>query len=366
MAGGAPSFRQRAGGLVIAGGVHQIAAGAVPLDAITRHLLASREVIRGMGLRSEILVEADHIDGSLAGEVLPHQRWDEIAQPGDTAILHYSIASPAFAWVLERTDRIAMHYHNITPAELLWRYAPAIARECAVGRRQLVDLVPRVRHAAADSTFNALELAALGSPGASVVGVLRRPRPPARRLRPEGGRTRLLFVGRGVPNKAQHDLILALAALRQTDLDAELVLIGSWGGAESYERHCRRLAARLGLEDRLTLAGTVDDAALSQAYADADVFVCLSDHEGYCVPLVEAMEADLPIVAYAAGAIPETAGAAALLLDEKPPSLVAEAIVETVANPALRRRMAEGRRERLAVLSQEATAARLRAFVETL
>lgn len=352
--------------MVVARGVHQIAAGAVPHDAITRHLLASQEVIRGMGLRSEILVEADHIHPGLAGAILPHRRWDEIAEPGDAAILHYSIASPAFDWVLERTDAIAMHYHNITPAELLWRHAPAIARECAAGRVHLGELVPRVRHAAADSGFNAAELTALGYPEAAVVGVMRRPRPPATRRRPDDGRTRLLFVGRGVPNKAQHDLILALAALRQTDLDAELLLIGGWGGAESYERHCRALAARLGLGDRLTIAGAVDDAALSQAYADADAFLCLSDHEGYCVPLVEAMEAGLPIVAFDAGAIAETAGAAALLLDEKPPSLVAEAVVETVRNPALRARMAAGRAARLADLSQEATAARLRAFVETL
>ena len=150
--------------MVLVRGVHQVLAGAVPYDAITRHALAAREVIRGMGLRSEILCEADHIDGTLAGEILPDAAWDRIAEPGDVAILHYSIASPAFDRVLERSGSAAIHYHNITPAELLWRFAPAIAQECAAGRRRLAELADRVGHAAADSAFNADELTALGFP----------------------------------------------------------------------------------------------------------------------------------------------------------------------------------------------------------
>jgi glycosyltransferase involved in cell wall biosynthesis len=199
-----------------------------------------------------------------------------------------------------------------------------------------------------------------------VVGVLRRPRPAAEGHSRDGGPTRLLFVGRGIPNKAQRDLVLALAAMRHTPLDAQLTLIGAWGGAEAYEAHCRELAARLRLGDRLRILGSVGDATLAQAYADADLFLCLSDHEGYCVPVVEAMEAGLPVVAYAAGAVPETLGAGGLLLEDKSPSLVAEAVAETLRNDALRERMAEGRRAQLAELSHEATAARLRAFVATL
>ena len=352
--------------MVLVRGVHQVLAGAVPYDAITRHALAAREVIRGMGLRSEILCEADHIDGTLAGEILPDAAWDRIAEPGDVAILHYSIASPAFDRVLERCGSAAIHYHNITPAELLWRFAPAIAQECAAGRRRLAELADRVGHAAADSAFNADELTALGFPDPAVVGVLRRPRPAAEGHSRDGGPTRLLFVGRGIPNKAQRDLVLALAAMRHTPLDAQLTLIGAWGGAEAYEAHCRELAARLRLGDRLRILGSVGDATLAQAYADADLFLCLSDHEGYCVPVVEAMEAGLPVVAYAAGAVPETLGAGGLLLEDKSPSLVAEAVAETLRNDALRERMAEGRRAQLAELSHEATAARLRAFVATL
>lgn len=344
-------------------GVHQVLAGAAQRDAITNHALEARSVIRGMGIRSEVFCEADHIDPTLAGEVLPHTAWPQRAGPADRPILHYSIASPAFWDVAARCDALAVHYHNITPAELLWQFAPGIALECQDGRRRLGDLAERVAWAAADSTFNADELGALGFPRPTVVGVMRRP-PAERTAAPrEVDTTRLLFVGRGVPNKAQHDLVFALAALREAGVDAELRLVGSWAGTEGYRRYIESLAETLGIGHRVSILGSIGDDALAEEYERASVFLCLSDHEGYCVPLVEAMERDLPIVAYAQGAVPETAGEAALLLDEKPPSLVAEAVIETLANEGLAARMAAGRTARLDDLALERVAGRVRDFI---
>jgi glycosyltransferase involved in cell wall biosynthesis len=354
--------------VVVSGGVHQVCAGAVPRDAITHHLLESRDVIRSMGLRSEIFCEDGHVAPDLAGDVHGVSRWDALAEPGDAAILHYSIGSPAFGHVMERCDRVAIHYHNITPAELLWEDAPAVAMACQRGRAGLAALAGRVVAAAADSHFNARELDALGFPRAAVVGVMRRELPVVASSSPRHpeGPLRLLFVGRGVPNKAQHHLIAALAAVRQSGRDARLHLIGSWVGMEAYARRCGRLARDLRVDDHVVVEGSVDDARLAGAYAESDVFVCLSDHEGYCVPLVEAMAAALPIVAYASSAVTETVGGAGLLLDEKPPSLVAEAVLATVSDPRLAARMAAGRSGRLADLDAVAVAARVRAFVESL
>ncbi len=345
------------------GGVHQVCAGAVPRDAISHHLIESQRVLRAMGLRSEILCEEANIHPEMAHLVRPAGEWGAVARPGDVAVLHYSIGSPAFGYVLDRCDRAAIHYHNITPAELLWEDAPAVAAACAEGREELGRLAGRMHAAAADSGFNAKELVDLGYPSADVVGVMRRtlrtvPRHPA-----GDGRLRLLFVGRGVPNKAQHHLIAALAALRQTGSDATLTLVGTWEGMEPYKERCHRLTGRLGLSEHVDFAGSVDDEGLARAYAESDCFVCLSDHEGYCVPLIEAMAADLPIVAFAAGAVPETVGDAALLLDDKHPSLVAEAVREAVGNPRLAAHMAGGRRSHLERFGNEATAERLRAFV---
>jgi glycosyltransferase involved in cell wall biosynthesis len=348
-------------------GIHQVCAGAVPRDAISHHLLESQRVLHGMGIRSEILCEEGRIHPALADVVRPVGQWDAIAEPGDAAVLHYSIGSPAFGHVLDRCARSAIHYHNITPAELLWEDAPAVAQACAQGREELALLAGRVTAAAADSGFNADELVSLGYPSADVIGVMRRELPVAPRTRSGAdGRVRLLFVGRGVPNKAQHHLIAALAALRQSGTDAQLSLVGTWEGMEPYEDRCRRLVRDLRLEEHVDFAGSVDDQQLARAYAESDSFVCLSDHEGYCVPLIEAMAAGLPVVAFAAGAVPETVGDAALLLDDKHPSLVAEAVREVLRNPRLVRHMAEGRRAQLDHFGAGAVAGRLRAFAQGL
>jgi len=351
----------------VSDGVHQVAAGAAPRDAITHHMLEARALLRGMGLRSEIFVEPDHIHPALWGEVHPAPAWDRVARPGDAAILHYSIASAAFTHVLERCGRCALHYHNITPAALLWRWAPRIALECAIGRRRLAELAGRVDAVGADSAYNAAELVELGFRDPTVLGVMRQELPtPLRLPQPPDGPVRILFVGRGIPNKAQHHLVMASAALLDAGLDHRMWLVGAWDGAPAYEAHCRELAAVLGVDDHVLFRGSVTEEELGRSYADADLFLCLSDHEGFCVPLLEAMAASLPIVAYASSAIPETLGGAGLLLDDKTPSLVAEAVVEALGNQRLSAALAAARPAQLRRFDRPELAARLERFVESI
>lgn len=345
-------------------GIHQVLAGAAGRDAITNHALAAQRVIRDAGFASEIFVDDAHIGPEMAERVRAHYSWDSLAQPSDLAILHYSIDSPAFDYALDRAAKTAVHYHNVTPAELLWRDLPALAAQCRDGRSRLANLTGRVVRSAADSVFNAREMQAIGLPAADVVGILR-----PKLDRPASDRTtghrrpRILFVGRGVPNKCQHELIMAIGAMADAGVDAELRLVGSWGGSRAYFERCKRTARILGVTDLVVILDSLSDADLAREYRDADVFLCLSDHEGYCVPLLEAMAADLPIVAYAAGAVPETLGRAGLLLDAKLPSLVAEAVA-AVLGGALADEMQGGRDRQLAHHSREATTSRLRTFVE--
>lgn len=348
-------------------GVHQVAAGAAPRDAITHHMLEARGVLRALGLRSEIFAEGDHIHPALRADVRPASDWERVARAGDAAILHYSIASSAFTHVMDHCDRCALHYHNITPARLLWRFAPRVALECAIGRRRLVELAGRVRAVGACSQYNARELEDLGFAEPEVLGVMRQEPPQVPRLprRPEGP-ARLLFVGRGIPNKAQHHLIMASAALDDAGLDHEMQLVGAWDAAPAYEDHCRALAGALGVERNIDFAGSVSEGELGHRYAEADLFLCLSDHEGFCVPLLEAMAASLPIVAFASSAIPETLGDAGLLLDDKAPSLVAEAIVEVLGNPRLAALHAAARPAQLRLFEKPELARRLERFVATI
>lgn len=342
--------------------LHQVAAGAAPRDAITNHLLASQALLRAHGYDSEIF--AEHIHPELADAV--HPVTEMAAEPGAAAILHYSINSAAFDLALDRYARTALHYHNITPAELLWRHAPAVAHQCALGRRGLARFVGAVDLCGADSGFNARELADLGARDPRVIGILRRDvaavasRPDRHAPAPDA--PRLLFVGRGIPNKAQHDLILATAALHEAGCPATLVLAGAWGGSPAYERHCRDLSSDLGLDGHVVFAGAISDEELGESYREADVFLCLSDHEGFCVPLLEAFDAELPVVAFGAGAVPETLGDGGLLLPTKEPSLVAEAVLAVVGDASLRADLVAAGRDRLRHFAADATGDRLLAF----
>lgn len=345
-------------------GLHQIVAGSAPHDAITHHVLEAQAVLRDWGYRSEVVAGGVH--PALARRITPMAALESVVTPEDTVILHYSIDSPIFARAAERADAVAMHYHNITPAEMLWRHAPRVAAECARGRRALAGYRDRAVATCADSEYNADELRELGFVDPVAVGIFAPQLPlPAAGVRSDGP-PQLLFVGRGIPNKAQRDLVLALAALHEAGCPARLTLVGSWDAAPSYRRECEALAARLGVDGDLDITGVVGDETLGRLYRRSDVFVCLSDHEGFCVPLLEAMRAEMPIVAYAAGAVPETLGRAGLLLPGKAPSLVAEAVMEVLGNDALRDTFAAARAERLDTLGPDRTRARLRAWVDGL
>lgn len=314
-------------------GIHQVIAGGAPRDAITTHALQARLLLREQGLQSEIFCNPAHLSAELANEIHPHQRWGDLTTPGDIAILHYSIDSVAFEYVLDAGAVGAIQYHNITPADLLWAFAPDVAQQCRDGRLRLRALAHRVRAASADSEFNAQELRALDFPDPALVGILRADAPTgggATRATVGSARPRILFVGRGIPNKRQDDCILAMGALRQAGFDAELRLVGGWGGSPAYEVYCRSLVDDLFLDDCVSILGSVSDEDLAAEYAHADVFLCLSEHEGYCVPIIEALEANVPIVALPRGAVAETVGKAGLLLDSATPSLVAEAIMATL------------------------------------
>ena len=346
-------------------GVHQVLAGAAPRDAITNHALIAQGVIRGMGLRSEVFVDSSHLSRELVDQVIPHERWDDLTTDADRVIVHYSIDSTAFDHVIARAARTGLHYHNITPPDLLWRDAPHIAWSCLRGRRQLAELAGRIDLSAADSQFNAAEIDDLGFPPAAVIGILRTPVAAIARSPRRGPRARLLFVGRGAPNKCQHDAVLAMGALRDRGVDAELRLVGSWGSNAAYLYRCLRLAEECGVRDRVHVLGSLSDEDMASEFAHADLFLCLSEHEGFGVPLVQAMEYGLPVVAFAAGAVPETLGDAGLLLHDKRPSMVAEATAEVLGG-TLAARMANGRANQLTQHSHHSTAQRVRRFVTDL
>jgi glycosyltransferase involved in cell wall biosynthesis len=336
-------------------------------DAVGRHTLRLRDAARARGMSSEIYV--DLIRDETADETLPAPDYEARARPGDVVVYQLATASSMAPWLAGRPETLVVNYHNITPPELVepWDHYLALGQARALG--DLDVMVERTALAVADSAYNEAHLTEAGFTATAVV-------PPSAALSPEvaaaerpavtRGRAagaRWLAVGRVAPNKAVEHAITALAVTRQhSDPAATLRIIGR-PVTETYERALRRQVAELGLTEAVTFAGYASDAAVTDAYAWADVLAVTSEHEGFCVPVVEAMAAGLPVVAFDQGAVPEVLGGAGVLVTTRDPYALSRAIGELLADPTERRRVVEAGRRRLAELDLGSAAER---FVDLL
>ena len=339
-------------------------------DAIGSHVLHTRDVLRQAGYESDIYAGDAHPEvrehalpiGDLSAS-RPRRRW---------LMFHHSTGSAVAEAVLRRNEPTILDYHNITPASYVSRWAPAMREELELGREQLDALASQAFYGIAHSSFSRLELEARGVAHTIVVPPMfdmsgARADPLVSEAldneRASGGAD-WLFVGRLSPHKAQHDLVKALAAYRRLyDPAARLHLVGTSLGTD-YPRALARFAARLGIADGVRTPGSVTPEALAAHYRVADVFVCASDHEGFCVPLVEAMHLGVPVVAYDAAAVGETVGDGGLVLPDKTPLRMAMAIRRVVEDGGLRREMARLGRRRAEDFTLGAVGDRLRSALE--
>jgi glycosyltransferase involved in cell wall biosynthesis len=279
--------------------------------------------------------------------------------PETWALYHFSIASPLVDELCDLDVPLGLDYHNVTEPRFFQRWEPLAAERMAAGKRQLADLAGAPRFALADSTYNEAELVELGFVPTTVAPILidfceYEGEPDAalldarRQRRSSAGGAEWLAVGRISPNKCLHDVIAAFALYRRCyDARAHLTIVGNLHTAMRYTEALRKLVRDLQVGDAVELTGVVSDAELRAYYQSADVFVILSEHEGFAVPVLEAMYFDVPVLAYATGALPETIGSGGLLLDAKDPVAVAAAAHEIVAAPALRADLGAAGRERV-------------------
>jgi L-malate glycosyltransferase len=322
--------------------VDQVIPSLASRDAIGVHTLALADALRGAGFESDIYYGDCTPD--LAGAARPvgalgrasKERW---------LLYQSSIGSPVFDAFASRPEPKLVNYHNITPAALLQSWEPNVGYEVGLGRQQLTRISGQCSFAIADSAFNEQELIDAGFASTSVAPLLIDMTVHAdadgarlRRLRAakaDGGPD-FLFVGKVSPHKAPHDLVKMLAVYRRLyHPGARLHLVGSPLGRR-YQVALDAFVDELGLHDAVFLAGSVRPEELEAYYRAADVFVCASDHEGFCVPIVEAMAHGLPVVAHATAAVPETVGDAGLLLDSKEPLGFATAVNRVVTDATLR------------------------------
>jgi glycosyltransferase involved in cell wall biosynthesis len=350
--------------------VDQVIPSLASRDAIGVHTVALTEALRAAGVDSEIFYGNCTPDVASLGRPVV-----DLGRAGRDRWLLYqsSIGSPVYDVLAARPEPKLVNYHNITPAELLVDWEPNVGYEVSLGRTQLERLAPDCGLAVADSAFNELELKEAGYTDTAVVPLLidmtatgADPDPDlAGRLAAakERGGADLLFVGKVSPHKAPHDLVKMLAVYRRCyDPEARLHLVGSPLG----ERYGPALAAfvdDLGLTGAVSVTGSVSPSELEAYYRSADVFVCASLHEGFCVPLVEAMGHGVPVVAYAVAAVPETVGDAGLVLDGREPLRMAAAVARVVTDAPLRARLADAAARRVAAFSLERSTERFVSLV---
>jgi glycosyltransferase involved in cell wall biosynthesis len=328
--------------------VHQLLTSLSSGDAIGNEALAIQARLRAAGYVSDIF--AEHWDVAMVDRCRPLHEYARVSSPETVCVYHFSIGSAAGRLIYHSPDRLVSIYHNITPAHFFVGFHGHLAGLCYHGRRELEAFAERTALGLGDSEFNRRELEAAGYQRTAVLpivldwesyrgGVSR----VVRRLYADG-RTNLLFVGRVIPNKRIDDVIRSFAFYqRHLDASSRLLLVGDYRGHERYQRRLLELIDDLRVRN-VVLTGHVAQEDLLAYYEVADVFVCLSEHEGYCVPLVEAMDAGVPVIAYDAGAVAETLDGGGVLLREKPPELVAELAHALVTDQALRARTLESQR----------------------
>jgi glycosyltransferase involved in cell wall biosynthesis len=322
-------------------------------DAIGDSARRVRDLLRTMGHQAELY--ALTIDDDLTGEVRPFS--DPAARRGDVTILHYALPSPMTASFASLGRGRVLQYHNVTPAAFFAPYDPGLFRLASLGREELATLVGHVDLALGDSAYNRQELQSLGFEAAGVfpiavdTGRITQPAErPALEDVLEDGKVNFLFVGRIAPNKKIEDHIrLAEVYKRYVDTHYRFIFVGRNDVVPQYYSMIRGLIAEYRmLNDRFVFTGPVPDAELAIYYRHAAVYISLSEHEGFGVPLVEAMAADVPVLAYAAAAVPDTLAGAGVQFAPKDLEIAAELLGALAFDDDLRASVIAGQRRRLA------------------
>ena len=322
-------------------------------DAIGDSARRVRDLLRQLGHASELY--ALSIDDELTDDVRPFD--DPAARRGDLTIFHYALALANDGGVrVARRGRV-LQYHNVTPASFFAPYDAGLFRLAALGRQELATLAGRVDLALGDSEYNRRELESLGfSPTGVFPIAVDTARVTSRVDRPaleeilDDGLVNFLFVGRIAPNKKIEDHIrLAEHYKRYVDAYYRFIFVGRFDVVPRYYSMIRALMSEYRLlNDRFIFTGPVPDEELAVYYQHAAVYTSLSEHEGFCVPLVEAMAADVPVLAYAAAAVPDTLGGAGVQFAPKDLEFAAELLGELAFNDGLRASVIAGQRRRLA------------------
>ena len=348
--------------------IHQVLATLGYGDAIGHEVLGIQRVLRAAGYESEIFVET--ADYRLEPLTRDYRELVDFSHPDNLLLHHFSLGSKASRTAYALPDRMALIYHNITPPEYFVGVHRTLARQTFRGRRELQAYADRCDLALGDSEFNRQDLEALGFPRTAVLPVVpdfsHLDREPnwlvARDFDDEW--TNIVFVGRVIANKKIEDLICWFHAYHTIfNPRSRLLLVGAQSGFERYLASLHQLVGRLGAS-HVHFVGHVSDEELVAFYETADLFLCASEHEGFCVPIVEAFYKQVPVLAYAATAVPSTMDGAGVLFEDRDPIHVATLMDEVISNADLQDQIVDGQLAAVDRLRSKDFAGTLLGFVD--
>ena len=350
--------------------VHQVLATLGYGDAIGHEVLGIQQALVAAGFDSSIYVET--ADPRLEHLTLDYRDLIGRITPEDVLFHHFSIGSRASRIAYALPGRMALIYHNITPPEYFVGVHKDLVKLCFRGRRELTAYIDRCGLALGDSEYNRQELEALGFRSTAVLPVvpgfahLDVPPDTAFAASFDDEWTNVLFVGRVIPNKKFEDIIRAFHVYRtRHNPRSRLLLAGSYSGFEKYLTLLTSLVAQLGTPD-VHFLGHVSNEQLSAMYDIADLFLCASEHEGFCVPLIEAFYKGVPVLAYAATAVPATMDGAGVLYESKDAGETARLMDAILGDPAVQDAIVQSQDAALERLRQRDFAGTLLRYVDSL
>jgi len=301
--------------------IHQFSTSLSYGDAISDEMLEIQKALRNKGYKSEIFIR--FYDPRMAKFIRNFKEYEKFSSPWNVVIFHFSIGSPVSKMFFRIPDKKIMIYHNITPYKFFFDYNRILTRECYKGRLELKLFADKVDLALGDSEFNRRELEKVGYPHTGVLPLLlnlsrfeQKENQVVRRIFSNGKWT-ILFVGRIIPNKKFEDLIKIFYFYKKYfNQNSQLILAGDYRGMMRYSAALQDLVGRLELTD-VHFTGHIEFSELVSFFRIAHVYVSMSEHEGFGVPLLEAFYNRIPVVAFSAGAVEETMNSGGLLLHKK-------------------------------------------------
>lgn len=328
-------------------------------DAVGNDTVALQRAMRELGYETEIYAEVvdQRLPKGTASDLCGGM--PEIADD-DFIIYHMSTGSKLNYTLEQYKCRKLMIYHNITPPHFFDGYNAEAATNAQYGLDGLAHLADKVDYCMADSEFNKQELINAGFKCPIEVRPILIPfkdyetKPDEKVIKKySDGWTNIIFVGRIAPNKKQQDVISAFCYYKKhVNPKSRLIFVGTYGGMEKYYNRLQKYVSALGVDD-VIFTGHIKFPEILAFYRVADVFLCMSEHEGFCVPLVEAMYFEVPVIAYDCCAVPWTLGGSGIVVDSKDPAELALLIDRVVSDSGLKQKIIGGQKKRLEDFSYE-------------